>query len=1002
MNSVKSNPVVRELTTPNTVKTMGVSLGVGVGAAAVIALIGALIISAGSSALLSEILSGISSSSYMTSILSGLLTGPNFLQLLVLVLLCGVSGSFDLSMSVYGTSLDSLMSVSVTLPVGLSGVALMVGAAFGAYWFARKVGVRFKWTGAISAVIVGAATGLVYVILGALFPISLSTYYTDASSGGSFTFSGASFKTFAMAFIISTLGSLFGYFLAQFAPDSSNMFLAAWRWMHRARGFVRTLAESVMVYAVVYTVVSLVLIVVLAVEAETPTVFALIPFVFPLLPFLIFALSSLGALSLAATGQSISISLYSDTLEIPAWLSVVLVVVFVLSTLYIALRASARNIYDRTYANWTHSWKSPVVAAVAWLLASLCATQFSVVYSVSGSSGAVYFGLATWYFVLAAVWAFLVDVVALSFGPTLLAAMPALWRLFVGGTVQLTPRSITDYVIACGAVFTKPSSTNMAQTAGYGYNAANAGTTGTAAAGSAGMADGTTYDTAAHTATPMPNDEQESMDASVGNDAVSADDNAASADNNAAPVNSEQQDESDSTDSADDGDATADSDTATTAHDSSAESEGDTTSDDASHTDNTVDVDTGSSSTEAAHVAEAPTVTVSTSEGEQGSTESGAPVDNNAINNGQVYSMADSVSAHYGQSGQFTQSGYAAAVPPMPSAQRKPMTAKQKMTLIIVGVVAAIAIALGIAYTALNATIFSPTHVAEEYLSAIASGDYDEANNIAGTQLDEQQSVLLTNEAAQADNATISNAQITSVEKASDGSAIVSVSYTIDGSTVTDSFTMVSSGSQFLVFSDWTISTPLIKQISVYSSSAVSELDINGVTVTADNAVSSSTSDTLTFLVYPGTYTVSVADSTYITSDSLSINTSEASTMAYLEVEATDALIDELQTAVDDLLQTCVASTDADPEGCPFGMWYTSDRYRNYEWSISESPEVDYVYLDSGTFSTGYGTAQVSYEYQYYSSDTWEEYDSTDVFYVYGTFVIEDDEVTVSFDNSNW
>ena len=42
------------------------------------------------------------------------------------------------------------------MPVGLSGVALVLGTAFGAYWFARKFAIRFKWTGIVSSVIVAS------------------------------------------------------------------------------------------------------------------------------------------------------------------------------------------------------------------------------------------------------------------------------------------------------------------------------------------------------------------------------------------------------------------------------------------------------------------------------------------------------------------------------------------------------------------------------------------------------------------------------------------------------------------------------------------------------------------------------------------------------------------------------------------------------------------------------------------------------------------------------
>ena len=72
------------------------------------------------------------------------------------------------------------------------------GAAFGAYMLARKSALRFKWTGAISSAIVGVLSGLVVVILAAIFPAKIGGSYAYYSASASL--SGASFRTFFMAF----------------------------------------------------------------------------------------------------------------------------------------------------------------------------------------------------------------------------------------------------------------------------------------------------------------------------------------------------------------------------------------------------------------------------------------------------------------------------------------------------------------------------------------------------------------------------------------------------------------------------------------------------------------------------------------------------------------------------------------------------------------------------------------------------------------------------------
>ena len=119
----------------------------------------------------------------------------------------------------------STTAASFSLPMSLVGVALFAGAAFGAYMMARTHRIAFRWSGVVSALLVGIASGLVVIILAAIFRIS--TPYEDTAV---ITFSGASFRTFALTFLIAAAGALTGHFLADKAPASSNVFLAAWHW----------------------------------------------------------------------------------------------------------------------------------------------------------------------------------------------------------------------------------------------------------------------------------------------------------------------------------------------------------------------------------------------------------------------------------------------------------------------------------------------------------------------------------------------------------------------------------------------------------------------------------------------------------------------------------------------------------------------------------------------------------------------------------------------------
>lgn len=343
-----ADPTITALTTPQSMKTMGASLGIGLGASVVFALLASIVFFMGNAAA-SNGLAGIPGFSDTASFLgnngvSG--SGPNFFQILFTVMTLGVGGSLNLKTSSQGFSLSNLgidaSHVSVTLPVGLPGVALAIGAAFGAYMLARRFALRFKWTGVISSLIVGVLSGLVLLVFAAIFPVTVGGSYSDYSASASL--SGVSFRTFCMAFLLSAAGALAGYALAQYAGDSGNVFSAAWRWAHRARGFVRTLVESFAIYGVLFLVLGLVATIAMSAANHLGAGgLLLVPLLFPALPLMLISLSSFGGIAFSTSSYSVhTITLFNvSSLSQYGWILWICFVLFLLATFYIALRETA-------------------------------------------------------------------------------------------------------------------------------------------------------------------------------------------------------------------------------------------------------------------------------------------------------------------------------------------------------------------------------------------------------------------------------------------------------------------------------------------------------------------------------------------------------------------------------------------------------------------------------------------------------------------------------------
>lgn len=989
---------------------MGASLGIGLGAAMVLALINAIIINSKLSGVINMARTAAQGSTALGMPAS--VSMPNFFQVLVSALISGVAGSYSLKISAMGMDVDKIGThILLWGPMTLSGVALLLGAAFGAYLLAHKTTSHFKWDGIANSVVVGLATGLIYVILGAIFPLSfngaigggssplgdlssslMSGGSKSSSANGSIIISGATPRTFLMATVFAGLGALLGFALAQYAPDSTNAFKAAWRWGHRLRGFARTAVEALSIYTLVYTVLGLVAFIILAFVYKIPSLLLFIPSLFPLWPLFLLQLSSFGGIGLSAlgmvSGNLTCFTLFGWTglakisgndnivksvppelttpgaLHFPGGLvamTIVLIIVFIVTTLYIALRASARNMQDHYYMDWKHTWKQPVAAGIFWLFITFAsATGISVKISgvagmatnlmsgvISSATGGIdpsklhgSISLELWYFLVAMIWAFLIEVVAMTFGPTLVASMPGIWKIFKGGQVEATPAAVRQYVDACDARFGKDGKNR-------GDGQGNPG-------GSAGL--------------PWPGNPNGPT-------------NPVNPDGSTNPVNP--------------GSPTGPQGSANgipplPMPGSSLPIPSTPTSQNAGNTSSGADAHPAIPAPAAAGQTSTAPGSIPQPAGQQNAA---SPQTQDSYPAIQIPPAASSPSKSTPASASAVS---AVSATPQPgalisdisatdgvAAKAKPMTASQKRILFICLGLVALCAALGITYGVLNATVFSPKTVVSQYTDAIASGRFDDASSIADPQIGGAKSVLLHNNAAKPGN-FISNQHIVSSKINDDGSAYVDITYTLAGKEKKSTIKLVPNGSQGLIFKKWAISTPLVSNIKVDTPKIVDDLTINDVDVSEKNAETNeagSRENVFVFAVYPGTYTVGIQETDYLKSKSITLEPSQLGT---LDVKATKKLSDSLEADVKKKLDKCATSTDAEPKGCPFSYPFYSDgdQYRNFSWSILKYPQVTSVDVKNGTFDATTGRVKLTYQHRYSSiSDDWDSDDYEESIY---------------------
>ena len=431
--------------TPQQLGAFGTSVGIGIAATLVMSLLGMLIAWGSTQSAISTI--GIDSDEMEL----------NFFHRLGIFLANGVAGATAITV---GDADSTLATGQISLPLSWIGYALLIGCAFGAFMMARKAAVRFRWVGVVSSFAVGAVSGLVVLLLAAIMR------YNYAADDGFFTVSGATFRTFAMAFLLATAGALIGYFLADTTADESNVFTAAWTWAHRVRGFRRTIVESAACYIVVSTVIALIFLIVLTSrtgsDASTPSVWAFLPLALPAVSAYSVVLGSFGALEMGLGSQTVSLSVFgSGSMPVynESWMLWISFVLYLLCACYVALRAAARNAYDPYYADWKYSWQAPVF----WLAFWLATPYLFMAFQSSAASVSTRIVPALWFCLIAALWSFIIEALGRLLGPTVIQSLPGIWPILVGGTVRpglrTTRHDPNEVVVTESVTMTTPNGT---------------------------------------------------------------------------------------------------------------------------------------------------------------------------------------------------------------------------------------------------------------------------------------------------------------------------------------------------------------------------------------------------------------------------------------------------------------------------------------------------------------------------------------------------------------
>ncbi|WP_371029501.1 hypothetical protein [Pseudoclavibacter sp. JSM 162008] len=321
--------------------------------------------------------------------------------------------------------------------------------------------------------------------------------------------------------------------------------------------------------------------------------------------------------------------------------------------------------------------------------------------------------------------------------------------------------------------------------------------------------------------------------------------------------------------------------------------------------------------------------------------------------------------------------------------QPQPMTGRTKRRLRIVGVCTTVAVlvvtASAIAITSVNTQRGAVAKV-REYVEAIAAGDATHAGELVDPNVETSQRDYVSDAmlASATERITVLDVVETELSPAAPSTSWfeepaqephgsgretrnVQVTYRLGGTTESTVLAVERIENEFLVLETWRVVTPLVFE-SVAGTSHAMDFTIGAV------AAAPGPVETLTwegsqpvswvpFSAYPAIYPVSGTESTFysVASEPVRVGPVEAEHVPdrNLVYTPTDALTEAVDAAVTAMIDECVLSTDAAPDGCPFDTYvYGADT--PLSWQVTSYPDVS-VSTTSDRFEVEDGLASFSY-----------------------------------------
>ncbi|WP_309080919.1 hypothetical protein [Zhihengliuella sp.] len=257
------------------------------------------------------------------------------------------------------------------------------------------------------------------------------------------------------------------------------------------------------------------------------------------------------------------------------------------------------------------------------------------------------------------------------------------------------------------------------------------------------------------------------------------------------------------------------------------------------------------------------------------------------------------------------------------------------MALMFVLVAAAMAIAV------VNARVFGPERVVEDYFAALEAGDPATALGLIGAEVPDGNGLMLTPDAVRSSAEHIADVEVAETS-AEDGRATVETTFVASGQKHTVRFGLVQTGTDWLFFDRWALDQDSLPALRI-DASDTGDIQVNGIASPVEKG-------SQTFPVLPPAVVEASFEQKYFHAEpTRRVVTDAASAEEPLKLasEPTQRLIDEVSQQVNAYVDSCVEQHVLMPTGCP--LTYDTDARVDadtIEWEVVEYPKVEITAFD--------------------------------------------------------